>query len=89
MFCEDDADNMLAVWEWAIIRDPFAPSNFLLLFVSGSKVCCISTILWVYTFTNSLSLHTPQVTCFWHHYVTGFLAEYSQEPQQKHRPPQQ
>lgn len=64
MFCEDDADNMLDVGEWAVIRDPFVPSKFLLSFVSDSKFCCISTILWIYTFTNSMSLHTPQVNFF-------------------------
>lgn len=36
--CEDNAGDMLAVEEWAIIRDPFAPSNFLLASVSDSKV---------------------------------------------------
>lgn len=38
MFCEDNAGNMSAVEEWAVIRDPFTPSNFLLASVSDSKV---------------------------------------------------
>lgn len=62
MFCEDDADNMLAVGEWAIIRDPFAPSNFLLLFVSDLKCAAFPPscgfthlpIPWVFTLLKSI-----------------------------------
>lgn len=63
MFCEANVGNMLAVEEWAIIRDPFVPSNFLLSSVSDSKVLH-SHHLWIYTFTNSLSLHAPESNFF-------------------------
>lgn len=38
MLCEDNAGNMLAVEDWAIIRDLLVPSNFLLASVSDSKM---------------------------------------------------
>lgn len=38
MFCEDNAGNMVAVEDWAIIGDLLVPSNFLLASVSDSKM---------------------------------------------------